>query len=107
MTMSSENPTVELALSELRRSVDVGLTEVRGQLALLLQRSDQGDRRADQHEKTIDVLEERLTRMERDTVTHADLDKKSSRTITVLSLIMTGVSIVTAAATAIVIAIVN
>lgn len=51
-----DHPTVELALSELRRSVDVGLTEIRGQLALLLQRSEQAERRADQQDKEIEWL---------------------------------------------------
>ncbi|KDN84363.1 hypothetical protein [Kitasatospora cheerisanensis] len=46
-----------LELAELRRSVDVGNATTQGQLALLVQRTDQTDRKIDDHETRIDQLE--------------------------------------------------
>ena len=107
MTGGDANPTVELALSELRRSVDVGLTEIRGQLALLLQRSEQAERRADQQAKELEDLESRLGKVERDAVTRADLEKRSGRTIAILSIIVAAVGVLSSIGTATITAIVN
>lgn len=52
-----EQTTVALELAEIRRSVEVGFTEQRGQLALLVQRGDQTDKTLDDHEKRLDALE--------------------------------------------------
>ncbi|MFI2258958.1 hypothetical protein OHU45_25820 [Streptomyces tubercidicus] len=49
---------VALALAELRSSLEVGLAKIDGQLALLVQRSDQTD-------KAVEDLEERVTTLER------------------------------------------
>ncbi|MFE7780632.1 hypothetical protein [Streptomyces nigrescens] len=49
---------VALALAELRSSLEVGLARIDGQLALLVQRSDQTD-------KAVEDLEERVTTLER------------------------------------------
>ncbi|MDX3069114.1 hypothetical protein PV518_44455 [Streptomyces sp. ND04-05B] len=46
-----------LELAELRRSVDVGNATTQGQLALLVQRGDQTDRRMEDHEQRLDALE--------------------------------------------------
>ncbi|MFF9271159.1 MULTISPECIES: hypothetical protein [Streptomyces] len=46
-----------LELAEIRRSVEVGFTEQRGQLALLVQRGGQVDKTLDDHEKRLDTLE--------------------------------------------------
>lgn len=52
-----ESTTVALELAELRRTMEVGFTEQRGQLALLVQRGDQTDKTLDDHEKRLDTLE--------------------------------------------------
>ncbi|WHX19840.1 hypothetical protein QFW82_23715 [Streptomyces malaysiensis subsp. malaysiensis] len=52
-----EQQSVALELAELRRSVDVGLARIDGQLALMVQRSDQTDRRLEDHEGRLDALE--------------------------------------------------
>lgn len=49
---------VALELSELRRSLEVGLARIDGQLALIAQRSDQID-------KDVEDLQERVAALER------------------------------------------
>ncbi|KPI15648.1 hypothetical protein OK074_2093 [Actinobacteria bacterium OK074] len=49
---------IALELAELRRALEVGLARIDGQLALLVQRSDQID-------KDIDELDARVTSLER------------------------------------------
>jgi hypothetical protein len=49
---------VALALAELRSALEVGLAKIDGQLALLVQRSDQTD-------KAVDDLEQRVTSLEK------------------------------------------
>lgn len=55
--MSPESGDVALELSELRRTMEVGFTEQRGSLALIVQRSDQTDRKLVDHEERLDALE--------------------------------------------------
>jgi hypothetical protein len=52
-----EQTTVALELAEIRRSVEVGFTEQRGQLALLVQRGNQVDKALDDHERRLDAME--------------------------------------------------
>jgi hypothetical protein len=52
-----EQATLALELAEIRRSVEVGFTEQRGQLALLVQRGEQTDKKLDDHETRLDALE--------------------------------------------------
>jgi hypothetical protein len=52
-----EQTSVALELAEIRRSVEVGFTEQRGQLALLVQRGEQTDKKLDEHETRLDALE--------------------------------------------------
>jgi hypothetical protein len=52
-----EQVAVALELAEIRRTMEVGFTEQRGQLALLVQRSDQTDRQLADHENRLDALE--------------------------------------------------
>ncbi|MDX3224572.1 hypothetical protein [Streptomyces sp. ME19-01-6] len=49
---------IALALAELRNALEVGLARIDGQLALLVQRSDQTD-------KAIEDLEARVTSLEK------------------------------------------
>ncbi|MFD5709469.1 hypothetical protein ACFWHW_03590 [Streptomyces pharetrae] len=57
MTPPEQAATVALELAEIRRSVEVGFTEQRGQLALLVQRGEQTDKKLDDHENRLDALE--------------------------------------------------
>ncbi|MDH6624429.1 hypothetical protein M2271_002231 [Streptomyces sp. LBL] len=49
---------IALALAELRNALEVGLARIDGQLALLVQRSDQTD-------KAVEDLEQRVTSLEK------------------------------------------
>lgn len=62
--MTVPDQSVELQLSELRRTLEVGLTKVEGQLALLLHRTDQSEQRLKQHEERMDGLHSRIDRVE-------------------------------------------
>lgn len=52
-----EQASVALELAEIRRSVEVGFTEQRGQLALLVQRGTQVDKTLDDHGRRLDSIE--------------------------------------------------
>lgn len=49
--------SVELALADLRRSVDVGNATTQGKLDLIVQRADQTERQLEDHETRLDALE--------------------------------------------------
>lgn len=68
-------PSVELALAELTRKIDVGFTKTDGQLALLIQRTQAMERRADHQDAAIERLDIRMDQVEATRVTRADLDK--------------------------------
>ncbi len=53
----SESGQVVLELERLRGTVETGFARVDGQLALLVQRSDQTDKQLDDHDKRLDALE--------------------------------------------------
>ena len=48
---------IALALAELRRALEVGLARIDGQLALLVQRSDQIDKAIDELDARVNTLE--------------------------------------------------
>jgi hypothetical protein len=48
---------VALALAELRKALDVGFARIDGQLALLVQRSDQADKALEELEARVNALE--------------------------------------------------
>lgn len=52
-----ESTSVALELAELRRTMEVGFAQQAGQLALLVQRGDQTDKKLDEHEVRLDALE--------------------------------------------------
>ncbi len=52
-----ELSSVALELERLRGTMEAGFARVDGQLALLVQRGDQTDRRVDDHETRLDALE--------------------------------------------------
>ncbi|MDT9689378.1 hypothetical protein Q5762_13740 [Streptomyces sp. P9(2023)] len=53
----TESGQVVLELERLRGTVETGFARVDGQLALLVQRSDQTDKQLDDHDKRLDALE--------------------------------------------------
>ncbi|KAB2349436.1 hypothetical protein [Actinomadura rudentiformis] len=85
--------TVELAIAELRRGIDVRLANQEGQIALLYQRNELHERRADDHARLIEELEARLSAAEREQVTRAHLDNRFRHTLALLSLIATMASV--------------
>lgn len=115
---ADDQQTAALALSEFRREVSVSLAEIRGDVRLMLQRGEHSERRVDDLARLITRLDERLDLVERDQVTRAQLDERdqaaraqmderSRRTIAILALVITVVSILVGAGTAVAIALVN
>jgi hypothetical protein len=52
-----ESVNIALELERLRGTCETGFTRVDGQLALLVQRSEQTDKKLDEHEARLDALE--------------------------------------------------
>lgn len=63
----------ETGLALLRSELLLPLTELRGDVRLILQRMDQQDARAEEHRRTLDVLDGRVDAVERTTVTREEL----------------------------------
>ncbi|MFU0241650.1 hypothetical protein ACKI1J_38670 [Streptomyces scabiei] len=55
--MTMPEATVAVELERLRGTVETGFARTDGQLALLVQRGDQTDRKIDDHETRLDALE--------------------------------------------------
>lgn len=80
-------PDVQLGILNLQNSVDVGFARVEGQLALVIQRADQTDRRLTAHDDEIAELTDRVGTVERSAVTRSDMETRqasSARTITIV-----------------------
>lgn len=75
------------------------MTELRGDVRLILQRLDQADERAAAQANELRRHDERLDALERTAVTKADIDRRIGRTIQVLSVIATVLGIVAGAVT--------
>ncbi|MEV1167329.1 hypothetical protein [Nonomuraea sp. NPDC049784] len=104
---SDEVPNLALALSELRRLVEVGFEKTNGSTALILQRLDQVDdrhaelaQRVEQDRAAADIrhaaLETRLDAVEREAVTRTQLADRTKQIIAVVGLIVTVASAVIA-----------
>jgi hypothetical protein len=91
----SGQAAVELAISELRRGLEVGMANVEGQIALLYQLQGHHERRMDEHTRLLDELGERLAASERDQVTRTQLETRFRHTVALLGLIVTAASVVT------------
>lgn len=98
---------LEGVLADFRRTAEVSLARIEGALALLLQRQEQSERRADAQDAVLAKLDTRIDQVERSHVTRDDLDKRSQRTIAWMGVIVGIVSILTATATTVVITLVN
>ncbi|MGK5556978.1 hypothetical protein ACSNOI_35755 [Actinomadura kijaniata] len=91
--MHQEGPlTVELALAELRRGMDVRLTSLEGQLALLLQRDEHHERQITDQVRLLSEVEDRLTRVEREQVTRGHLETRFRHTVALLSMLAAAAS---------------
>jgi len=100
--MTDQSSSMELAIAELSRKIDFGFTKTDGQLAVLLQRTEAMERRADQQARVIEDLQDRLGKVERDAVTRGALDRRSGRTIALLSVVVAAVGVLSSAGTAII-----
>lgn len=92
--MTEDAPAVELAISELRRALEVRLAAVDGRLALLQQLDAQAERRIDEQAELLDELAERLATAEREQVTQAQLDSRFRHVLTIIGLLLTAASVV-------------
>lgn len=104
---SDDVPNLALALSELRRSLEVGLEKVGGTTALILQRLDQVDdrhaelvQRVEQDRAVADArhtaMEGRLDAVERESVTRTQLSERTRQIIAVVGVLVTVASVVIA-----------
>ncbi|WP_433336089.1 hypothetical protein [Spirillospora sp. CA-294931] len=91
--MTEEGPiTLELALSELRRDIDVGMAGMEGRLALLFQRNELQERQVVEQARVIDELADRLATAEREQVTRGHLDNRFRHTVATLSMLAAAAS---------------
>lgn len=104
--------TVEAALARIEGSLGEGFADLRGQIALVLQRADQTDERLKDQARQLGELEARTRVLESTSatreavkgvedvaVTHEQLNGRFRRTTTMLTLVMTGLAIVIGSAT--------
>lgn len=96
---------IELAL--VKSELMVPLTRIEGDVRLVLQRLDSQDKRVDDHAAELKRIDTRLDQVERDQVTRMQLDERSRKTIQIITLISTVVSILVGSAITIIIAVVN
>lgn len=112
--------TVEAALARIEGSLGAGFAELRGQIALVLQRADQTDMRVRDLADTVAAHEGRIRVQETTTATREDvkaldarvdatvtqeqMDARFRRTTAILTLVLTVAGIVVAAATSVLIA---
>ncbi|WP_214327834.1 hypothetical protein [Nonomuraea sediminis] len=100
--MTDQLPPTDLALAlaKLSEITAVGLAEIKGQIALLLQRADHADWRVDELAKRLDAdrganeqraaaVEARLDAVERDQVTRSQLAERTRHIIAIVSVIVT------------------
>lgn len=73
---NGDTAAVAVALAELRGTMETGFATINGSLALLAQRTDQTDRRLEDHETRLDAIERGETeRQKRDTATLTELQR--------------------------------
>lgn len=101
------DPSVELALAELTRKIDVGFAKVDGQLALLIQRTQAMEARADGQDAALSTLDDRVDKVEATSVTRAEMDERAKRTLQVVAIIVAVLGAATGSGTALLIAFVT
>ncbi|MFL1441812.1 hypothetical protein [Nocardiopsis protaetiae] len=84
-------------LADMRRVLEVGLTELRGRLDVIIERLEQQDKRADAHAAQISELDGRLDTVEKTAVTREDMDARARRTISIVAIVVTCIGIVVGA----------
>ncbi|MFG1873405.1 hypothetical protein ACGFIV_01030 [Sphaerisporangium sp. NPDC049003] len=103
----SDQMSLDLALLDLRRLVELGFSETNGQNALILQRMDQADGRHIELVRRIDTeraemvaryndVVERVQVLERDAVTKTQLAERTRQIIAVVGLLVTVAGVVIA-----------
>ena len=67
MTAPTQDPTGSLALEleRLRGTLGIGISDIKGSLSLLVQRTDQTDRAMGEHRDHLVTLDTRTSRLER------------------------------------------
>ncbi|TDB88363.1 hypothetical protein E1264_11825 [Actinomadura sp. KC216] len=113
--MTTPDPTrLELAITELKGSMDAGMARIEGRLDLLVQRAEHSDQRArDQAaeirrvDDKVDKVDDRVDKVEAAAVTRAELDERSKRTIQIVAIICALLGSATGAGTAILIAVMS
>lgn len=114
----TSQPVQQGDLAQLKSELLLAMAEMRGDTRLILQTLQQHDRRADQQDDRIKGLEvqlvtaeraldQRIDTIERDAVTRSQLEERSKKTIQILALISTFVSIAVGAGITIIIAVIN
>lgn len=73
MTVPSTDHATALELERLRGDLGTGLAEIKGSLALLVQRSDQTDRTLVAHSASLNDLDKRVDALETQAATVADV----------------------------------
>lgn len=91
------SPTVELLLANLQKSLEVGMTKIQGDVALVLQRLDQSDARHAELVKRVEDLEKSQREAATTVVTREDQAQRWTRVAGVIGLVLTGLSITVAA----------
>ncbi|MDL4774952.1 MULTISPECIES: hypothetical protein [Thermomonosporaceae] len=92
--MTEKGPiTLELALAELRRGIEVRLAGLEGRIALLGQRDELHERQVADQAREIGELEDRVGAAERDQVTRGQLDNRFRHTVALLSLLAATASV--------------
>lgn len=110
--MTTPDPTrLELAITELKGSMDAGMARIEGRLDLLVQRAEHSDQRAAdlasqirRVEDKADKVDDRVDRVEAKAVTRAEMDEKSKRTLQVVAIICAVLGTATGSGTALIIA---
>lgn len=78
MTTSIPDPATALELEKLRSTLGVGFAEIKGSLALLVQRSDQTDRALGDHRDQLTDHDKRIGELEQARASGEDHDQRIS-----------------------------
>lgn len=110
--MTMPDPTrLELAITELKGSMDAGMARIEGRLDLLVQRAEHTDQRAADHAALIQRLDDRVDKVEATAATReevrAEMNERSRRTIQIVAIICALLGSATGAGTAILIAVIT
>lgn len=104
--MTTPDPTrLELAITELKGSMDSGMARIEGRLDLLVQRAEHTDQRAADQAALLQRLDDRVDRVEATAVTRVEMDERAKRTLQVVAIICALLSSAAGAGTAVLIAV--